>query len=306
MKCYKCGKEGQLKRGLCADCYKEILRSKYKKRKKQPNAKMSYILNNIERNEKILNKAEVSTLMYLYIVSLFAISVILFPKTIIEFFINKQKIYFLIFSFNVILFFFAVYLTFYFLSRDIYLTDRKIIGKWGLFKVKKINIPLNNLLSIDTFQYTGLEIDTKSKTYFFDFVGNSEKFKLSTIIQIKNIINSTESETVLKSFSHSLKEKIDNYKFEITNPNMTYCKCCKKPISKDSITCVHCGHPIAENERTADLFIKALCFFVPPIGIILFLLNIGPYPKFAKQCFLSSISLLFIILIGYLSLLSIL
>ena len=244
--------------------------------------------------------------MYLYIVALFAISVILFPKTIVEFFINNHKIYFSLLVLNIFLFFFAVYLSFYFLSRDIYLTDRKIIAKWGLFKVKKILIPLNNLLSIDTYQYTGLEIDTKGKNYFFDFVGNSEKFKLSTILQIKNIINSTDSETVLKSFSHSLTETIENYKFEINNPNMTYCKCCKEAISKDSITCVHCGHPVAENERSADLFMKALCFFLPPVGLVLFLLNIGPYQKFAKQCLLSSVASLFILLVGYLSLLSIL
>ena len=87
---------------------------------------------------------------------------------------------------------------------------------------------------------------------------------------------------------------------------MTYCKCCKEAISKDSITCVHCGHPVAENERTADLFMKVLCFILPPVGIILFLLNIGPYPKFAKQCLLSSVASMFIILVSYLSLLSVL
>lgn len=305
MRCYKCGREGSLKRGLCANCYKEILHNKYRKRKNK-SPKISYILNNMERNEKILNKAELSTLMYTYIVILFAISVILFPKTILEFFINKEKIYFLVLTFNILLFFFAIYLTLYFSSRDIYLTDKKIIGKWGIFKIKKINIPLSNLISIDTFQYTGLEIDTKAKTYYFDFIGNSESFKFTTIMQIKNLIDSADNEKVLMSFSHSLQEKLDNYNFEEENPNMMHCKCCKKPISKDSITCVYCGQPVLENQRTADFFLKALCFVFPPVGIILFLLNIGPFPKFAKQCLLSSVSMLFVILVIYLSLLSIL
>ena len=259
MKCYKCGKEGPLKRGICVD---------------------------------------------FYIISLFGISTILFPKTLVEFFINNNKIYFLVLIFNIILFFLAIYLTLYFTSRDIYLTDKKIIGKWGLFKIKKINIPLNDVISIDT--YTGLEIDSKDKSYFFDFIGNSEKFKFSTIEQIQKLINSATNEKVLMTFSHSLKEKLNNYKLEEQNPNMILCKCCKKAISKDSISCVHCGQPVLENERNADIFIKILCFILPPIGIILFLLNIGPFPKFAKQCLLSSSLMLFIILIIYLSLLSIL
>ena len=305
MKCYKCGKEGPLKRGICVDCYKEILHNKYRKRKLK-NSKTSYILSNLERNERILKKAEISAIIYFYIISLFGISTILFPKTLVEFFINNNKIYFLVLIFNIILFFLAIYLTLYFTSRDIYLTDKKIIGKWGLFKIKKINIPLNDVISIDTYPYTGLEIDSKDKSYFFDFIGNSEKFKFSTIEQIQKLINSATNEKVLMTFSHSLKEKLNNYKLEEQNPNMILCKCCKKAISKDSISCVHCGHPVLENERNADIFIKILCFILPPIGIILFLLNIGPFPKFAKQCLLSSSLMLFIILIIYLSLLSIL
>lgn len=173
MKCYKCGKEASLRSGLCSDCYKEILQNKYKKRKNI--IKTSYVLNHLDRNERILCKTETSKLIYFYIFSLLGISAILFPKTIMEFFVNSNKIYFLVLLFNILLFFFAVYLILYFTSRDIYLTDKKVIGKWGIFKIKKINIPLNMIQSIDTDPYTGLEIDTKENNYFFDFVGNCEK-----------------------------------------------------------------------------------------------------------------------------------
>jgi hypothetical protein len=77
-------------------------------------------------------------------------------------------------------------------------------------------------------------------------------------------------------------------------------------ISKDSISCIHCGQPISENERSAELFVKSICFILPPIGFILFLLNIGPYQKFAKQCLFSSIFALFLVLVIYLSIISIL
>ncbi len=299
MKCSKCGKEGQLKHGLCSECYREVVQNKYRKRKKHNN--LSYILNNLDSNEKILNKAELSPIVYFYILFLFSISVILFPKTILEFFINKEKIYFLVLIFNILLFFFGIYLSFYFLSRDIYLTNKKIIGKWGLFRIKKLNIPLNNLTSVDTRLYFGLEISTKSKNYFFDFVKNSHNFKMTTIMQIQKLIDSADNEKDLLSFSHSLQDP----EFDSNDPNMIICKCCKKRISKDSITCVHCGQPIPENERSADIFMKILCFILPPIGIIEFLLNIGPFPKFAKQCLIFALLLPFVLLVIYLSLLSI-
>lgn len=306
MKCYKCGKDvPSLRSGLCNDCYKEVLHNKYKKRKNSNSKKTSYVLNNISRNEKILNKAETSKLIYFYIFTLIGICAILFPKTINEFFIKGNNIFFSVLIFNILLFFFAIYLILYFQSRDIYLTDKKIIGKWGLFKIKRINLPLNKIQLIDTDPYTGLEIDTSEKSFFFDFVGNCEEFKLSTINQIKKLIDSTNDEKVLMTFSHSLKAKLDNFNLEDGKQNMIKCKCCQKLISKDSITCVHCGEPIIENERTADLFLKTICFLISPFGIILFLLNIGPYPKLAKQCLLSSVISLAIFILSYLSLLSI-
>lgn len=304
MKCYKCGKEAPLKNGLCNDCYREILQNKYRKRKNRP--KDNFVLNNIDRNEKILNKIDASKLSYFLIFAVFAISFILFPKTIYEFFVNGQKTYFLVLIFNILLFFIGIYFTIYLTARDLYLTNKRIIGKWGLFKIRKINVPLSSIQLIDTYSLGGLEIDTATKSYFFDFVGNGRKFKFSTIEQIKRLIDSADNEKALMKFSHSLQEKLANYQLEESNPNMMHCSCCKELISRDSIYCVHCGKPVPENERTADIFMTVLCFFLPPVGLILFLLNIGPFPKFAKQCLLSSVSSTFFVLVILLSLLSVL
>ncbi|MBR1539813.1 MAG: hypothetical protein IJ629_01290 [Clostridia bacterium] len=304
MKCYKCGKEAPLKSGLCNDCYQEVLQNKYRKRKKR--LKDNFVLNNIDHTEKILNKVKPSKLSYFLIFSVFAISMILFPKTIIEFFIRSQSSYFLVLIFNILFFFVGVYLVVYLMSRDIYLTNKRIIGKWGLFKIKKINIPLSSVQFIDIYSLGGLEIDTAKKNYFFDFVGNGRKFKFSTIEQIKILIDSADSEKTLLKFSHSLQQKLEEYQLEESNPNMICCSCCKELISRDSIYCVHCGKPVPENERTIDMFLGILCFLIPPVGLILFLLNIGPYPKFAKQCLLSSVFSMFLILIGILSLISLL
>ncbi len=304
MKCYKCGTNTDLKNGLCTDCYKEILVKKNLKHKK--NNINNYILSKLNRDEKIITKTTTSNIVYTFVVTLLAISIILFPRTIIEFFFNHNNLYFITLLGNILIFFLAIYISIYFMSRELYLTNKRIIGKWGLFSLKTINIPLNIIESIDTYKIKALEIDIPKKIYLFDYISNADDFKLATINQIKYLINSTDNENELISFSHSLNEKLEEYKLEEEYPNMIQCKCCKKMISKESFLCVHCGQPIVENEREADFFLKLICFILPPFGTIIFLLNIGEHPKFAKQCLISSILSIFIIVLTYLSIISVL
>ncbi len=301
MKCYKCGKEADLKRGLCIECYRELLTKKNIKQKKKSLNGVNYILSNLDRDEKIISRIKTSNLAYAFIIALLAIAVILFPRTILEFFFKNNKMYFLILVANILIFFLSIYLTLYFLNREICLTNKRIFGKWGLFKLKTLDISLNKVESIDTFQYKAVEIDIPDKIYVFDFVSNAENFKVSTITQIKILIDSTKDENILQTFSHSLNKKFEEYKLEEKYPNMIYCKCCKKRISKESTFCVHCGQPVAENEREADFFLKLICFLFPPFGIIIFLLNIGEYPKFSKQCLISSILSIFAVAVIYIS-----
>lgn len=298
MRCYKCGAEADLKNGLCSKCYKEIT-EKRNIRKKRTNS--FSIFSNLKNDEKIIYRTQNSTLIFAFIFSLLAIAVILFPRTILEFFFRNNKTFFLILIANIFLFFSGIYLSLYFFSREIILTNKNIIAKWGIFKIKIVTIPLNKIEYIDTFKIRALEIDIPNKIYVFDYIANAEKFKLSTITQIKNIIRTTTDENILMSFSHSLNETLEKYELEERFPNMAYCPCCKQVISKNSEFCVHCGNPIYENERCADLFLKLICFLIPPFGIIIFLIHIGRYPKLSKQCILSSIFSIFILITLYLS-----
>ena len=304
MKCYKCGKEAPLKNGLCPDCYKELIEKKNQKKQRYNLYKSNYIFSSLDTNEIIVNKIKTSDLIYLFLFLLLGSAAILFPKTITEFFVRDNRTYFTLLVFNIAIFFLGIYTIVYFTSREIYLTNKRIIAKWGIFKVQTLNTKLNNIKSIDSVDLKGLEITTSEKTYNFDFVANSEQFRFDTIEQVKGLIHLTNSEKVLMSFSHSLNDKIKVYQLEKENPNMTICKCCKKEISKESIYCVHCGHPVEENERSIDLFTRILCFLLFPIGVILYLINAGPYPKFAKQClFMATFSIFFILLttLSYLS-----
>ena len=306
MKCYKCGKEMDLKRGLCIDCYKDVLNKKYSKSRRKNKNDPNYIMNHLEKGEKLIAKMQTSNIIYICITILFAISVILFPKTILEFFWKKNNFYFPVLIANITICFIGVYSVIYFLSRDVYLTNKRIIGKWGLFNVKFLDAPLSKIESIDTFQFKAVEIDVNGRFYIFDFVSNPEKFRLATINQIKLIIDSTEDEHVLMSFTHSLNEKLEEYRLKEQHPNMTFCKCCGEMISKESSFCVHCGQPLPENEREADWILKIFCFLLPPLGLLIFLLNVGEHQKLSNQCLISSLIGLFVMFTIYLSVASVL
>ena len=173
-------------------------------------------------------------------------------------------------------------------------------------KKERDEIILSKIESIDTFKIKALEICIFGNSYIFDFISNAESFKIDTINQIKHIIDSTNDEKVLLEFTHSLNEKLEEYKLNEEHPNMTYCKCCGETISKESKYCVHCGQPLPENERDADWILKTLCFLIPPLGLLIYLLNIGEHPKLSNQCLIFSIFGFFIIITIYLSVASIL
>ena len=299
MKCNKCGKKEIYKNGLCKACYKKNIHSR---KIKDPN----YIIKHLDDNEKIITKIKTSDIMYAYIIFLFAISIILFPKTIVEFFWKHNNFYFPVLIVNIVIFFIGIYSALYFFSRNLYITSKRIIGKWGIFNVKILNAPLSKIESIDTFKIKALEICIYGNSYVFDFISNAESFKLDTINQIKHIINSANDEKVLLEFTHSLNEKLKEYKLNEEHPNMTYCKCCGETISKESKFCVHCGQPLPENEIDADWILKTICFLIPPLGLLIYLLNIGEHPKLSNQCLMFSVFGFFIMVTIYLSVASIL
>lgn len=304
MKCNKCGKKPVYKNGLCKECYKKASRKKSIKQKDLDDP--DYIIKHLDKDEKIIEKMQVSNIMYACIVFLFAISIVLFPKTLVEFFWLRNNFYFPILVATIAICFIGIYSAVYFFSRKIYLTSKRIIGKWGIFNVKIINAPLSKIESIDTFKIKAVEICIYGNSYVFDFIASPEKFKLDTIKQIKSIIDSTNDEKVLLSFSHSLNDKLEEYKLNEEYPNMTYCKCCGEMISKESKFCVHCGQPLHENEREADWILKILCFLIPPLGLLIYLLNIGEHPKLSNQSLMFSIFGLFVFITIYLSVASVL
>lgn len=69
-----------------------------------------------------------------------------------------------------------------------------------------------------------------------------------------------------------------------------YCSNCGKEIDNEAVVCVHCGYPV-ENKRefyqnqqdAPDIGYAILGFFIPLVGLILYLVNKDTFPLKAKS-----------------------
>ena len=72
---------------------------------------------------------------------------------------------------------------------------------------------------------------------------------------------------------------------------MKYCAHCGAQLNDESVICVKCGCPVgdavikspAKNDASSFGF-AVLCFLMPTVGLILWLLWKDEYPKKAKSC----------------------
>ena len=71
-------------------------------------------------------------------------------------------------------------------------------------------------------------------------------------------------------------------------------------------TVVPLDKALPENEIDADWILKTICFLIPPLGLLIYLLNIGEHPKLSNQCLMFSVFGFFIMVTIYLSVASIL
>lgn len=220
--------------------------------------KYKYTIKKLSEDEKIISKLKTSNIIYICILALIAISIILLPRTILEIFWKSNRSYIPIMIINFAIFILAIYISMYFASRKVYLTDKRIFGKWGIFKVKVIDTPLNCIESIDIHEMKAIEIALSDKIIIFDFVSNPEDFRIATVTQISNLIDSIDNETTLNSFSRPLTSGIEK------NSNMIKCPCCGGMISKESIFCVHCGQPFKKRHQ----FLKQ-CLLILIISLII-------------------------------------
>ncbi|MBS6252534.1 MAG: zinc-ribbon domain-containing protein [Clostridia bacterium] len=83
------------------------------------------------------------------------------------------------------------------------------------------------------------------------------------------------------------------------------CKECGKEISSNATVCPSCGYKKINESEKASFGILAICFLIPIVGIVLFIINISNKPKYAKQCIIASLipfAIIFIISIfGFLT-----
>ena len=67
---------------------------------------------------------------------------------------------------------------------------------------------------------------------------------------------------------------------------MSLIKCpeCGKEISDTALSCPSCGYNMKVVNYKIPISAKIFSFLVPPVGLIIYLLNIGKNEKLAKKC----------------------
>lgn len=86
----------------------------------------------------------------------------------------------------------AIVITVRFCSTELVITNKRIVGKIGVFNTKTLDAPLNKIQSASTsngfwgkiFNYGKVQIRTAAGSYEFDGIKNIEKFKTMVMNQI--------------------------------------------------------------------------------------------------------------------------
>lgn len=151
---------------------------------------MSYIERNLEWDEKIILNAQVCFVEYIRI----------FVLCIIAYICNALLIIcisgYLGISAGIGYFFppvILMYIGLFNISNiELALTDKKIIGKYGVIKIKTINMPIEYVTEISVeqnwfekkFGYGTIIISTFSGNYNFDYIKNADSFRNAVVEQI--------------------------------------------------------------------------------------------------------------------------
>ncbi|MDE5616358.1 MAG: PH domain-containing protein [Clostridia bacterium] len=133
----------------------------------------NYVEENLNRNEKIVEKAKLNSLALIPI----WISGILFSWLL---FIPTIK---------------AIVATVRFKSTELAVTDKRVVGKIGVFKTKSLDAPLNKIQNASVartfwgrvFNYSTIKISTASESdgFYFGYIKNADAFKGMIMNQIE-------------------------------------------------------------------------------------------------------------------------
>lgn len=69
---------------------------------------------------------------------------------------------------------------------------------------------------------------------------------------------------------------------------MAFCRNCGKEIPEEAVICVHCGVPVKKDsilsDEPASTGLKVICFLLPIVGLIEYLIYIDKSPLKSKEC----------------------
>lgn len=162
----------------------------------------NYVENNLGKNEKLVKKADLNHMFW--IVPLVIDIIIIILGTVVVPMIIKSKTEsltgglvdgggFKIPWMSYIPFVLhAVFKIAKFFSIELAVTDKRVIGKVGVFSTKSLDAPLNKIQSVSVqqplfgkiFNYGNVKIDTAGEVFVFNAIKNTDAFKNMIMAQI--------------------------------------------------------------------------------------------------------------------------
>ena len=108
-----------------------------------------------------------------------------------------------------------------------------------------------------------------------------------------NLVDEVVAEPVVEPITEEAQQPTPppqyNYNYNTNTPPCKYCMHCGNPCDPKAAICVKCGAPFgksqfhipSEDDKPSGI-LKVLCFFIPVLGLILFLVNMNEKPVSAK------------------------
>ena len=184
---------------------------------------MSYIEKSIQKNEKLIKKAEISKIALLPPIIEIIIGILLIIIVLIT--ANEDYgIFMVLLSFALFIrsILEIIRVIIYLISSELAFTDKRVLSKKGLFKIQTIDSPIDKINDFHIkqtffgriFNYSTINIKTSSSVYYLLYVKDANAFKnlLTTTDKVQKVemVNTKEENSSKYDELAKLKELLDN------------------------------------------------------------------------------------------------
>ncbi len=161
-----------------------------------------YVDENLRSDEIVVQRAEINKVVFYIMCAIavvFMIIGIVSMVSLLEDMPSLAVIILLVFLALAALLVFESYVKTF--KTELAITDKRVIGKLGLFRTRTLDAPLNKINTASVSQgiigkilnYSTVRVDTSSLDFSFEYIKDAEQFKQVVMLEIENFNNSAKN-----------------------------------------------------------------------------------------------------------------